>query len=482
MTEFIGELCERHVWAAGCQETWRSGKDDFTEDGYCFLGVGPAQQQGCGSAGVAIILSRSATSAWQAAGAVVHTDLGPRVIAAPLLARDAWTRRPLGVYLMSTYAPTSDASATDLDMYYSAFSTALARKPRGYVLVVCSDANASIGRGSLDNTTGLSARSNAVGPYGIDHVNGSGRRLRSFLELNQLASLASFFRKPHYGTWLHPRSKRLHQLDHILVTRQDVFRFTDAGSRPGQLHVIDSDHRAVGCTLRIATDLQRKPEQRARLSRLDYGSLYEKDGQQVFATAVVRRLNAYPPLPPLPPSPPPSPPPVPPSVPPPPQPLLSPPPPSPPPVSLSNVPATATTTISAATIPASGFAVYVPTTATTIISTATIPASGSAVYVPTTATTTISTATIPASGSAACVILGFGRCPTFHCTGDFTTACSCRPQLVCSTGRQAPCSHQSAQHSLRCPTTATRCSQRLPPSASSIRAPGCCAGCKVHVD
>jgi len=294
MTEFIGELCERHIWAAGCQETWRSGKDDFTEDGYCFLGVGPAQQQGCGSAGVAIILSRSATSAWQAAGAVVHTDLGPRVIAAPLLARDAWTRRPLGVYLMSTYAPTSDASATDLDMYYSAFSTALARKPRGYVLVVCSDANASIGRGSLDNTTGLSARSNAVGPYGIDHVNGSGRRLRSFLEVNQLASLASFFRKPHYGTWLHPRSKRLHQLDHILVTRQDVFRFTDAGSRPGQLHVIDSDHRAVGCTLRIATDLQRKPEQRARLARLDYGSLYEKDGQQAFATAVVRRLHASP--------------------------------------------------------------------------------------------------------------------------------------------------------------------------------------------
>ena len=101
---------------------------------------------------------------------------------------------------MSTYAPTSDASEADLDAYYSAFSSALARKPHGYVLVVCSDANASIGRGSPDTTTGLSARSNAVGPHGLDHVNVSGRRLRSFLELNQLASLASFFRKPHYST------------------------------------------------------------------------------------------------------------------------------------------------------------------------------------------------------------------------------------------------------------------------------------------
>ena len=135
VTEFISELRERHIWAAGCQETWRSGRDDFTEDGCCFLGVGPEQQQGRGSAGVALVLSRSATAAWQAAGAVLHADLGPRVIAAPLLARDARTRRPLGVYLMSTYAPTSDASEADLDAYYSAFSSALARKPHGYVLL-----------------------------------------------------------------------------------------------------------------------------------------------------------------------------------------------------------------------------------------------------------------------------------------------------------------------------------------------------------
>ena len=213
-------------------------KNNFTESGCCFLGVGPTLQSGRGSAGVALVLSRSATAAWQAAGTVVHADFGPRVIAAPLLATDPQTRRPLGVYLMSTYAPTSDASAMEWDTYYSAFAAAIARMPRGYVLVVCTDANASIGRGTLDLSsnlaaTALSARNDVVGPFGLDHINASGHRLRSFLELHQLASLASFFRKPHYGTWLHPRSKRLHQLDHIFTSRHDVFRFTDAGSRPG---------------------------------------------------------------------------------------------------------------------------------------------------------------------------------------------------------------------------------------------------------
>jgi hypothetical protein len=303
VTEFVSQMRERHVWAAGCQETWRSGQDEFIQDGYCFLGVGPTLQQGRGSAGVALVLSRSATAAWQAAGSIVHNDLGPRVIAAPMLAQDARTRRPLGTYLVSSYAPTSDATVVEWDTYYSALATAVARMPSGYVLVICSDANASIGRATPDSN-----RNGAVGPHGLDHVNASGRRLRSFLELHQLAALASFFWKRHYGTWMHPRSKLLHQLDHIFVARSDVHRFTDAGSRPGQL--IDSDHRAVGCKLRITTGFQRKPDQRARLARLDYTSLYQESEQQAFARAVVDHLLPSLPSPPLPSPPPASPPPI----------------------------------------------------------------------------------------------------------------------------------------------------------------------------
>ena len=114
-------------------------------------------------------------------------------------------------------------------------------------------------------------------------MNASGRQLRTFLETQKLASLASFFNKKYYGTWQHPRSKSMYQLDHILVTRSDLMRFTDAGSVSGQL--VGSDHRALRCKMRIRCTLGRsaKPAPRSLLARLDHAYLshgrFGLDGQ-----------------------------------------------------------------------------------------------------------------------------------------------------------------------------------------------------------
>ena len=130
----------------------------------------------------------------------------------------------------------------------------------------------------------------AVGPFGLPHVNASGRRLKAFLELNELASLTSFYRKPRYGTWLHPRSKLPHQLDHIITLQSDRKRFTDAGAWSGQL--IDSDHRAVGCKLRLAVRLQRKKaDARSKLARLDFSPLSDESTRQAFAAHVLQRVR-----------------------------------------------------------------------------------------------------------------------------------------------------------------------------------------------
>ena len=75
-------------------------------------------------------------------------------------------------------------------------------------------------------------------------------------ETRELESLASYFRKRWYGTWLNPFSKREHQLDHFIVEKSEHRRFMDAGACSGQL--IGSDHRGVSCRLRIATALERR--------------------------------------------------------------------------------------------------------------------------------------------------------------------------------------------------------------------------------
>ena len=276
----------------GLQETWRTGVEEITQDGYTFLGVAPMRQDSRrGVCGVGLLLSPMAAAAWRAAGPTnLHTDVGPRVMAARLVVEDM-ERRQLGIFQVVAYAPASGAAVEEHDAYEAAFSEVIARRKPEDVLIVCADTNASIGRGRLNGSP--SERYSAVGPHGIDHMNGAGRRLRSFLELHDLAALTSFFQKPYYGTWQHPRSKLQHQLDHIIISRKDLKRFTDAGGCSGQL--IDSDHRAVRCTLRFAVRLKHQCDVRARVCKLDFSPLLIHDIGTDFSKKVVALLD--PPIP-----------------------------------------------------------------------------------------------------------------------------------------------------------------------------------------
>eukprot|EP00964_Phaeocystis_antarctica_P044794 scaffold25757_cov52-Phaeocystis_antarctica.AAC.1 len=160
---------------------------------------------------------------------------------------------------------------------------------RGDLLIAGVDANASVGRGSLcvRPDTGLSVGGDAVSTNGIAHVNESGRRLRTWLELHELGTLASHFKKKFYGTWLHPRNRKPYQLDHILFQRRDRTLFTDCGSHARSL--LDSDHRAVRCTVRFVVKMRRAPlAPRARLLQLDFSRLQDPDVRQEYAAAVMR--------------------------------------------------------------------------------------------------------------------------------------------------------------------------------------------------
>ena len=112
----------------------------------------------------------------------------------------------------------------------------------------------------VSSDTRFGCGSEAIGSFGIDHLNASGRRFRSFLELHGLRSLSTFFCKRYYGTWQHPRSKLPYQLDHVVVAARDhrAGLFRDAGSwKGGQL--VDSDHRAVMCKVDVRFHVPKRP-------------------------------------------------------------------------------------------------------------------------------------------------------------------------------------------------------------------------------
>ena len=295
LSELIAAAKRRNAFAIGGQETWRSGTDAWEQAGFTFVAAGPAQQRSRrGSQGVGVLLSRRATAAWDRAGREQHIE-SARLIGVRMIARcgrrGQQYRRLMGIFLISAYAPTSGHVAAEHDAFYEGLARLLARAQSGDMVVVCLDGNACIGRGTLTGDCEASGRAGSLGPHGLDRVNATGRRLRAFLETHRLASVASFFEKPHYSTWVHPRTQVGYQLDHILVSRAELHRCGDAGSCPFQL--VNSDHRAVGCRLRFEASLQRKvTAPRAELLRLDYTPLYARDGQHAFAARVVEHVQA----------------------------------------------------------------------------------------------------------------------------------------------------------------------------------------------
>ena len=72
------------------------------------------------------MLDRAGTAAWKAAGAEVWRHGPSRVIATRALATDPRKKgKQLGMLFISTYAPTTAATAEELDDFYGDFADAL---------------------------------------------------------------------------------------------------------------------------------------------------------------------------------------------------------------------------------------------------------------------------------------------------------------------------------------------------------------------
>ena len=84
-------------------------------------------------------------------------------------------------------------------------------------------------RGMDGNSSMGTNNGNIRGPFGGPHTNDAGRRMHSFLSIRGLTTTTTFFQKKSYGTWIHPRSKLPHQLDHIITNKDKLCTVTYAG-------------------------------------------------------------------------------------------------------------------------------------------------------------------------------------------------------------------------------------------------------------
>ena len=285
LEEFFFSFKSRGLLAACVQETWRTGKDTL-ENGVCLLFLSGLKEMKSnrGEQGVGIALSEHGVAAWKEAGSVLHNDFGGRIIAIRLQLRDA-RGKPVCIFLVSAYCPIGSSDPEKWEEFLAQLDSCVARKVRGDVLLIGIDSNSSIGtmqRGENPTMT-------AVGPHGCKHLNPAGERFRTYLEANSLTAAPTYFEKKTYRTWTHPRSRRLHQIDHLITSKSDFCRLTDAGcSKP----LVDSDHLAIMCKLKIKARLKkRNPDPRQKLLKLDVTVLNDKSRSAEFCNKVMEKFD-----------------------------------------------------------------------------------------------------------------------------------------------------------------------------------------------
>mmetsp|Transcript_2987 Transcript_2987/g.9029 ORF Transcript_2987/g.9029 Transcript_2987/m.9029 type:complete len:223 (+) Transcript_2987:2047-2715(+) len=110
-----------------------------------------------------------------------------------------------------------------------------------------------------------------------------------FLASRELAAAGTFFDKPNLTTWVHPRSHRAYQLDNFVLEQAQVCRLLDVGVTQS---LVDSDHRALKCRVRIHLHLQRPPNARASLLHRNLAPLAEPATASKFCSEVRKQLNS----------------------------------------------------------------------------------------------------------------------------------------------------------------------------------------------
>ena len=148
------------------------------------------------------------------------------------------------ITVISAYAPTLLASDEDKDEFYQQLSDLLSSILAGHDIALLGDFNARIGA-DADSWTSV------IGRFGVGKINENGQRLLELCSLFNLSVASSFFKGSLRSNvmWMHPRSRRWHQLDHVIIRRRQLRGVKQCRS----MHSADrgTDHALVRCKLQI---------------------------------------------------------------------------------------------------------------------------------------------------------------------------------------------------------------------------------------
>ena len=188
------------------------------------------------------------------------------------------------VTLVSVYAPTMTNPDEAKDIFYQQLDEVIRNVPSRDKLIVMGDFNARVG---ADYTSWT----NIIGTHGIGRENANGKLLLSLCSRHNLAITNTFFQlKDEYKTtWMHPRSKHWHQIDHIICRKNDLkdFRITRA-MRGAEC---STDHVLLRSKLNIKMQRKRRPQCKKPTKKLNVGKINMPEIQDALQKELSERME-----------------------------------------------------------------------------------------------------------------------------------------------------------------------------------------------
>ena len=186
--------------------------------------------------------------------------------------------------VISAYAPTLDAQEDVKEAFYADLDTILSKVPKEDKLILLGDFNARVGR-NHDLWRGT------LGRKGVGNTNPNGLLLLTKCFEYDLAITNTLFRQKNKfkTSWMHPRSKRWHLIDYVIV--RDVLS-TRAMISADECW---TDHRLIRSIMSIRLMRKRRQQKGQTRRRLNIERLGETTYQQQLEAALSADLpDQYP--------------------------------------------------------------------------------------------------------------------------------------------------------------------------------------------
>ena len=249
----IRQLKRYQIEVAALAETNIPDSGIYIVNGYTLIYSGTLEKDRSRAAhGAAVCLGPKASYAWRNSGSIWKA-VNSRIVTVRIKCR------PIPITVIAVYAPVnpSNSSKADIeacDEFYKTLQSSIDNTNKGDIILIMGDFNARVG---LEQA---SSAHNVVGKHAVDKQNQNGRRLVDFCLYNEFVITNTFFphKSVHQTTWMHPKTKKWHMLDYVLVNRKFRNSIQDVRAYRGATGGIGTDHHLLMAKVRIHLKCRKK--------------------------------------------------------------------------------------------------------------------------------------------------------------------------------------------------------------------------------